>query len=219
MSLIAKKNAGGDYKLPPEGNHVARCVRTIDLGTQRDEYKGKTKRLHKVVVGWELPNEKAVFDETRGEEPFLVSKKYTLALGERANLRRDLESWRGRSLTEVELEAFDISQLLATACMVNVIHRISKKGRKYASVNSITPLPRGMNDYVPEQVTPTVKYSIEDGADDQFELLPEFIQNEIMASEEWEQPESDGAGDAEEESLHDVNAELAASAASSGVDY
>jgi hypothetical protein len=188
MSLIATEN-GGSYQLPPEGNHLGRCVQVIDLGTQNDTYNGKPKKLHKVRLGWELPEERAVFNEERGEEPFLVSKEYTLALGERANLRHDLESWRARRFSESELEAFDVSKFLEATCMVNVIHRISAKKRKYAHVNGVTPLPKGIKD-VPKQVLPSLKYMIEDGAGGVFPDLPEFIRNKIMASVEWQQAKS-----------------------------
>src|SRR5438067_5017864 len=157
MSLIATRNSGGSFQLPPEGNHLARCIRVIDLGTQTDAYNGKPKKHHRVMIGWELPEEKAVFDEERGEEPFLVSKEYTLSLNERANLLHDLESWRGKGFSEAELDAFDISQLLGVVCMVNVIHRVSAKKRKYASVNGITRVPKGMKDLVPGQVLPSIK--------------------------------------------------------------
>jgi hypothetical protein len=203
MSLIATTNSGGSFQIPPEGNHLARCIRVIDLGTQTDAYNGKPKKHHRLMIGWELPEEKAVFDEERGEEPFLVSKEYTLSLDERANLLHDLESWRGKGFSEAELDAFDISQLLEVVCMVNVIHRVSAKKRKYASVNGITRVPKGMKDLVPGQVLPSIKYSIEDRRDGAFEVLPEFIQEKIMASEEWE-------ADSTSDDLKSVNAKLTA---------
>ena len=203
MSLIATENGVGTFQVPPEGNHLARCIRVIDLGTQIDSYNGKPKKHHRLMLGWELPEEKAVFNEERGEEPFLISKEYTLSLGEQANLRHDVESWRGKGFSEAELKAFDVSQLLGAVCMVNVIHRVSAKKRKYASVNGITPLPKGMKDLVPSQVLPSIKYLIEDGVGGAFDVLPEFIQEKIMASEDWK-------ADSRSDDLESVNAELAA---------
>ena len=34
-------SGGGNYEQPPIGTHVARCIKVIDLGTQRGEYQGK----------------------------------------------------------------------------------------------------------------------------------------------------------------------------------
>jgi hypothetical protein len=203
MSLIATENGGGSFQLPPEGNHLARCIRVIDLGTQTDAYNGKPKKYHRVMLGWELPDEKAVFDEERGAEPFLVSKEYTLSLNERANLRHDLESWRGKGFSEAERKAFDISRVLGAVCMVNVIHRVSAKKRKYPSVTGITPVPKGMKDLVPKQVLPSIKYLIEDRGGGAFEVLPEFVQEKIKASEEWE-------ADSTSDDLESVNGKLAA---------
>jgi hypothetical protein len=201
MSLTASDRGGGDYQIPPEGNHVARCVRVIDLGTQRDSYMGKPKIMHKAMVAWELPDEKAVFDEERGEEPFLVSKEYTVSLGERANLRHDLEAWRGKQFTEAELKAFDISKLIGAACMVNVVHRTSKNNRNYASITAVTPLPKGVKKAdVPKQTLPSLSYQIEDGNNEVFKALPEWIQKKIMESEEWttELAPADSGGEGDE---------------------
>jgi hypothetical protein len=58
------------------------------------------------MITWELPTELEVFHEEKGEEPYVVSKTYTLSMHEKATLRRDLESWRGQGFTEKEAEAF-----------------------------------------------------------------------------------------------------------------
>lgn len=202
MSLTASDKGGGDFQLAPVGNHIARCVQVIDLGTQRDTFEGKPKIMHKVRIAWELPEEKAVFDEEKGEEPFLVSKEYTLSLSERANLRHDLESWRGKDFTDKELEAFDIAKLLGAPCMLNVIHKKSRNKRDYVAITSVTRLPKSVKPKdVPNQVIPSTKYAIEDGKNEVFKALPDFIRAKIMVSEEFtgeKAPPSDDRGDEEE---------------------
>ena len=54
--------------------------------------------------------------------PFAVSKTYTASLFEAAALRKDLESWRGKSFTEEELGGFDISKLLGCTARIEVGH-------------------------------------------------------------------------------------------------
>ena len=39
-------------------------------------------------------------------KPFLVRRRYTASLHEKSALRKDLESWRGRAFTNVELDGF-----------------------------------------------------------------------------------------------------------------
>ena len=40
MSLIAKDNEQSNYPQVPTGVHKARCVRVLDLGTQKQDYQG-----------------------------------------------------------------------------------------------------------------------------------------------------------------------------------
>jgi hypothetical protein len=172
--------ANSSYQLPPAGIHVARCIWIIDLGTQKTEFNGKSKNLKKVRIYWELSEEKSVFDEERGEEPFFVSKEYTATIGERSNLRHDVESWQGKGLTGSEAESFELATLLGKPCMLNLIHEVSKKGRKYSKIIGVTPLPKGL--HAPAAISPTLHYVIEDGFNDVFEKLPEYVQLKIQAA-------------------------------------
>lgn len=182
---VASEKPGGDFKLCPAGMHQARCIQIIDLGTQHDSFEGKPKIIHKVRIGWELPNEKAIFDEERGEEPFIVSAEYTLSLGSKANLRHDLESWRGKAFTAEELKGFDLKVLIGKACLLNVIHQPSKADPKkiYARVSAVTPVPKGT--HVPKATLPKLVYEITDGTGGCFGDLPEWIQNKIKLSDEF----------------------------------
>jgi len=44
---------GGDFELPPEDTHIARCYRVIDMGTTLNPTFNV--RQHKVMLSWELP--------------------------------------------------------------------------------------------------------------------------------------------------------------------
>lgn len=193
---IATETGGGELQLPPVGAHPARCVHIIDLGTQKDTFQGKPKIIRKVRINWELPLEKAVFVEERGEEPFMCGADYTLSLNERANLRHMLESWRGREFTADELKAFDLKVLLGKSCLVNILHKMSAKKRKYAIVATVSPLPKGMQ--CPKASLPKLNYDIEMGPNVVFDQLPEWIQDKIKASVEFTdgptQPDEDDTG-------------------------
>src|SRR5688572_24954203 len=97
---ITAQNSGKTFELVPAGNHIARCFQMIEIGTMTEEVMGKPKKLYKVRVTWELPAEQKVFDEAKGSQPFSISKKYTLSMHEKSNMRKDLESWRGKGFTE-----------------------------------------------------------------------------------------------------------------------
>jgi hypothetical protein len=225
--------ANSNYQLPPEGIWPARCVWIIDLGTQRTEFNGKSKNLKKVRLYWELPEQTSVFDEEKGEEPFFVSKDYTATIGERSNLRHDIESWRGKGFTGSEAESFELATLLGKPCMINLIHEVSKKGRKYSKIIGLTPLPKGL--HAPAQISPTLHYVIEDGFNDVFEKLPEYVQLKIQASLEMtgEPEEPDEAiiernvrqatantiSANDEANLDEVNAERAAATAEEKIPF
>ena len=114
----------------------------VDLGEQKVEFGGKAKVQPKVRIVWQI-------DADREDgKPFRVSKRYTASLHEKATLRKDLESWRGRPFTSQELEGFDLENLLSIPCLVNIIHE-KKNGQTYANVASIMGLPKSMAGPIP----------------------------------------------------------------------
>lgn len=180
MSLILKENAksGGDFAIAPAGNHVGICYQMIDLGQQYTAAYDKWQP--KVLLGWELPHEK--MDDGR---PFMVSSRYTMSFHEKAILRRDLESWRGRPFTDAELAGFDLKAVLGKACMINVVHN-EHNGKTYANVKSVAAMPKGME--VPELTNDLMVFEFGDQGYDEakFSVLPEWMQQVIMQSKDYE---------------------------------
>lgn len=172
MTLLATAGDSKEFELCPPGNHVARCYSVVDLGYQDTEWQGVHKSVRKVRISWELPNE--LMDDGR---PFSVSANYTLSLGEKANLRRDLQSWRGRAFTEEELRGFDIESVAGVPAMVNVVHNTGRDGRTYANVGSISPLPKGLE--CPPAVNDVLVFSTDDFNPEEWDSLPEWLQNKI----------------------------------------
>ncbi|KKQ74831.1 MAG: hypothetical protein US97_C0056G0013 [Microgenomates group bacterium GW2011_GWF1_38_5] len=170
-------------KLIPAGSYVARCYQMIELGTQEMEFKGVKKLLKKANLTWELPTEMEVFNEEKGEQPFSISNDYTLSMFEGANLRRDLEGWRGKGFSEEEATHFDITKLVGVACLLNVIHKPAKNGKTYANIASISTLPKGI--ICPAQINPSRILQFEDFDYNLYKELPEFLQEKISASPEF----------------------------------
>ena len=134
--MLTAKNEGSERILIPAGTHVARCYGIIDLGTQYSEKFGNWAR--KVQFQWELPNE--LMDDGR---PLAISKKYTLSLNEKASLKKDVESWLGRSITEKEeKEGFALGSLLGAPCLLSVIHAESNN-KTYANIAGVMSVPKG----------------------------------------------------------------------------
>lgn len=135
MAIVASK--GSSFRPCPTGSHAAVCCDVVDLGFVKTNYAGKEKSQHKVNIIWQV-------DEARDDgKPYRVQKRYTLSLHEKAALRKDLESWRGRPFSEDELEGFDLEDLISAPAMLSVIHN-AQGGSVFANVSAIMRLPRGM---------------------------------------------------------------------------
>lgn len=182
MAIIAE-NTGKTRELIPTGNYVARCYQMIQIGTVKETFEGETKILHKVRIGWELPEELRVFDESKGEQPLVMSAEYTLSMHEKAKLRGVLQSWRGKAFTDDEAKSFDITKLIGAPCLLNVIHKTNANGT-FANVSGITPLPKGLICH-PAINKPFV-LSFDDWDDAKFNSLPDFIKAKIASSLEYE---------------------------------
>jgi hypothetical protein len=173
MSLVAS-DKGANFTPAPEGSHVAICCRVIDLGTQFSEYYNKAQ--HKVLIGWELPNERQ-----EDGSPFMVSRRYTLSLSKNSSLRADLEAWRGRAFSPDELKAFDLKNLLGKPCMVNVQHD-DRDGQKYANVEAVMALPKGTT--VPASTNKPVYFDVENFDKAVFDGFSDNLKKTIENSEE-----------------------------------
>jgi hypothetical protein len=180
LSVNAGNGGGGDFEQVPAGTFAARCYQIIDLGHQTFEWKGEAKVAPKVRITWELN------EPMKDGRPFSISKEYTASIGEKANLRKDLEAWRNRKFTAQELSNFSLENVLGAPCLLGIVHVPSKDGTKtYANLGSIMALPKGME--CPELVNPAVKFDI--GTFDQkvFESLTNYVQKKILMSKELEE--------------------------------
>jgi len=129
MAIIARAPES-KFTPAPEGLHQAVCVDVHDIGLQKTPWGEK----HKVLIVWQIEQ----VNEETGKR-FDVRSFYSLSLSEKANLRRDLECWRGRKFTEDELAGFDLEKLLGANCQLQVVHNLSDEGKTYANVQAIVP--------------------------------------------------------------------------------
>ena len=181
---INATNSSTPRELIPSGNYVARCYQMLQIGTVEETIMGTPKKLHKVRIGWELPNELKVFKEEKGEQPLVISQEYTLSMNEKSNLRKTLASWRGKDFTDSEAEKFDITVLIGVPCMINIIHKPSKDGSKhFESISSVTPMPKGMT--CPPQINKSAVLSFDTFDQELFNSLPDFIKTKIQSSDEY----------------------------------
>jgi hypothetical protein len=172
-----------EFKIAPTGSHLARLYRIVDLGTQKSEYMGKVNMLRKVKFFWELHGDDLKTDEGK---PLIQTRNYTLSLGEKASLRKDLESWRGKSFTDDELRGFDLTNLLDKWCMITIQHRESN-GKTYADAVAVTPVPAVVAKAgLPSGVNPTLLFDMQKFDQAVFDGLSDGLKNQIMQSAEFQ---------------------------------
>ena len=132
IAVVATR--GTDYDPIPAGMHQSVCFGIYDLGVQPSNNPAFSD-AHKVLLTFELPHERMDFekDGVTTNQPRVSSKEYTLSIGDKANLKRDLVSWRGREFTPEEKESFDISVLAGNNLRQHHQHQSSLKGHDKGS--------------------------------------------------------------------------------------
>ena len=179
MGLVVKK--GKDTPPVPEGVFQGVCYALYDIGTHFSEKWGKS--AYQCIIIWELPDARIELEKD-GKAlnlPRAVSKKYTMSIGEKSNLRKDLQSWRGKSFTAEELDGFDITKLLGANCMIQIIHT-TKDDKTYANISSITPLYKGMKKLEPEN---NIRYFSLAEHSELPPNTPDWITELVKDSAEW----------------------------------
>ena len=140
--IIVTDNGGGEYTPHPEGQYAARCIDVVDMGWQRTDFGPKYKIR---VVFFCGKVERREIEGEKRDVPLTVVQFFTASLNEKANLRKFLESWRGRPFTVAEAGRFDVEKMLDAPALIQVAHNKATNGKVYANITSIMRLPQGMN--------------------------------------------------------------------------
>lgn len=167
--LVVK--ASRQTRIPP-GVYVAVCCGVVDVGT----HVGKFGKSHDVVIMWELIG---VGEESKTR---VISRRCRFSFEAKSTLRRLVENWLGRRLTEQEAvtKGFDLATLVGLGAQVQVGDEPNEAGGTTTRVVAVLPLPAGQRAPVPSS---TVVFSITDeGLPDG---LPTWQQELIQTSAEW----------------------------------
>jgi hypothetical protein len=188
MSLIATAGSESTFRPVPEGTHLARCYRIVDLGTQESTYLGQVKNQRKVMIQFEVhgDDENGFALITRAGEPMSISKNYTLSIGEKSRLRQDLASWRGKAFTPEELKGFELKNLLGVWGMISVIKTLGSDGKEYSNINAITPVPAVVKKSgMPQYFNDPKIFSIDSPDMELFATFSDYLRAKIEGSPEW----------------------------------
>jgi hypothetical protein len=172
--------------------HLARCYRVVDLGTQKSEYLGQVKNLQKIMIQFEVHSEDDNGNAlvTSKGEPMTISKNFTLSLAEKATLRKDLVSWRGREFTNDELNGFELKNILGAWAYLSIAKSMGNNGKEYTNIMSINPVPPALKKSgLPNGYNPTALFSLDKPDMEMFGTFSDGLKQKIMSSPEWKSRE------------------------------
>ncbi len=150
LNTIPLNGEGGDFKPHPKGPVLARCLHVVDLGECVSEWQGLTSLKPKLQFLFYTGELKA-----NGEPFILTSREFVNSMGDKANLRRFLEQWRGAAYTPDQVKKpIDLARLVGQPCQLTIDHGTSKKGRLYATIASISPVMPQLIEAVPSIPSP-----------------------------------------------------------------
>lgn len=175
MKIVSKTNP-----VIPAGTYPATCIGVFDIGTQTSTWLGQTKQRRQII---------GLFNILVDDEVFVRSKKWVASMHKMSSLRADIESWRGRQLTELEAAEFDTESIIGQSCMVNIIHKTNGQGGVVPRIGSIMKAYKGMN---PVPYTKLFSYEIERDWLDFPEDAPAWIFSEALKSVELTAYSQDG---------------------------
>lgn len=142
---ITARGSESKFKPHPEGQFVAQCVDTIDLGEKVQDFPGTPSYLAQTCAIVFRSGER---NEETGEY-IDIAREFTVSMGDKANLRKFLEQWRGKPYTADEVKAgVPLHKLTSNYGLLTVAHRQSGKGRTYANITACVGIPQQMKGLV-----------------------------------------------------------------------
>lgn len=142
---ITAKDTGGNYERPPEGGHAAVCCDVIDLGYRFNRNFGKVE--HKCAILFQLAEKNAA------GKRFEIANVLTVSFNEKANLRKFLSQWRGKSYSDDEARTgAPLHKLEGQPAYITIEHKVVGD-KTYANIIGVTKLPMGLPILQPEGYT------------------------------------------------------------------
>jgi hypothetical protein len=187
MGLLAKKpsQSEGNYETPPQGAHLARVTRVIDLGTQEKSYKGETKMEPQMLITFELVDTIMTTGDLAGQ-PFIFNKKVKNSIHPESSYAGLFTALTGLAPSkDPNPEDYHPSRILNTPCQVQIIHKPKDDGGVWANLGAVMQV--APSTVVRQASTPLVIFDMDDlpVSNAQLELISEYWQNLIKASPEY----------------------------------
>lgn len=188
MLISTTNNFSGskEFKNSPPGSHLGRLYKIVDLGTQQGEWEGKATYARKMIFYFELHGE-----DDKGQplvnddgKPLIVTKYYNASLGEKATLRKHLQTWLNLDFNKMP-EGFDLEKILGKFAMINVT-TYQKDGKTRASVEGLSAVPAIVVKHgLPDGFNEISMFSLNKFDSAKFDSLSDGIKRMIVSSPEY----------------------------------
>lgn len=197
-----KKGNFKPIKLPEQGTYVARCYSVIHIGTVDNVFGGKidpkSPKKELIYITWELPELKAVFNDDKGPEPFVVGRELALSTNEKSILAMLIKQWRGKELSPEEQMSFDPSVMVGKTCLMSVIYKTKSKFKgqnlteitnENTNLNMSAIMPKLKQMECPANINAYYVWDWDkDGSPfnaEKFAKMPKWLQNKVATSDEY----------------------------------
>ena len=145
------------YEMPPPGQHTAVCIGFVDLGYQEQIYKDlkgeRREDIHQIMLCWELTGLPIAGQAGHNH---IVGRSYNLKFGLNKDdvpgaLRKLMEQFKGCAYKVGE--DIDPVKLLGKKYLIGLLHKESWRGKMYAKLDAVNPLPKEMT-CLPAKIKP-----------------------------------------------------------------
>lgn len=187
--MKAPANTSKPRVLCPRGIHLSRLVQVVDLGTQH--FKQGDDGSRKLYFGFETCSIGHVFDEAKGEEPYMLQIEFAFYMtsanpSKQTKLRQFVVQWFGKDFpNDKAAQDFEFADLIGKLAMLTVAHKPKVDGSMKAVIADIYLPSKEEKGKARDAHNPLVVYEVENGEDDNFDLLPNFLQNKVRESDEF----------------------------------
>jgi len=181
-----QSNSNKEFKNAPPGSHLGRLYKIVDLGTQQGEWEGKATYARKMIFYFELhgDDDKGLPLTNDDGKPLIVTKYYNASLGEKATLRKHLQTWLNLDFSKMP-EGFKVENILGKFAMINVT-TYQKDGKTRASVEGLSAVPAIVVKHgLPEGINDISMFDLKQFDSAKFDSLSDSIKKMIMSSPEY----------------------------------
>jgi len=146
---------------------------------------------------------------TNKGEPMTISKNFTLSLAEKATLRKDLQTWRGRDFTADELRGFELKNVLGAWAMISVVKAEGNNGKEYTNIQAILSVPQQIKKAgLPDGHNALGIFSIDEPDMTMFDTFSDGLRSKIEGSPEWQQRNGKSAPTQASTSINDLDDDI-----------